>query len=533
MNDSTLVVEKLTVEIGVGDRRRRVVQDISFTLAPGKVVALVGESGSGKSVTARALVGLVAEQSRVTARRFNYGAHDLRQIKQKQWRALRGKSVGFVLQDALVSLDPLRTIGDEVIEALRAHGWGNKAARQQRMLALLAQVGLPDPERIAQLRAGELSGGLRQRALIATALALDPPILIADEPTTALDTTVQAQIIALLATLRQQGRGLLLISHDLALVSRLADEIIVLHHGVVVEQGATRQILSAPRHDYTRALLNAAPGSHPRTVRTDEPPAAPLSPPVLAARNLGKTFHRAAHRHTAVHDVSFTLPPGQTLGIIGESGCGKTTTARLVMGLLTPDEGEVTFNGEPWVRAAPQEAISERQRREKRRQLSIIYQDPLSSFDPRWSVAQILSDALDAAAIPRTQHPERIAALLARVRLTSDYAGRWPHQLSGGQRQRIAIARAIATEPQVIICDEPVSALDVSVQAQVLDLLADLQDELGVSYLFISHDLGVIRHICHHVLVMQQGRVVEQGAPEQLFHAPQHPFTQKLIQAAL
>ncbi|WP_017347242.1 dipeptide ABC transporter ATP-binding protein [Pantoea sp. A4] len=526
---SELHVEGLSIAVQLPDERKQLVHSVSFRLSPGKVIALVGESGSGKSVTARSLVGLSARGCDVSARQLTFAGEPLTSYSEKQWRALRGKQIGFVLQDALVSLDPLRTIGDEISEALQAHGWGNRQQRQQRVLELLEKVGIPHPELRARQRAGELSGGLRQRALIASALALDPPILIADEPTTALDTTVQAQIIALLQTIRQQGRGLLIISHDLNLVSQLADEVIVLHHGVVVEQGAVNQVLRHPQHEYTRQLLAAAPGARQLQHQRDFPPD---QLPVMVARHLHKSYTRARHRIIAVDDVNFVLHRGETLGIIGESGSGKTTTARIVMGLVEPDSGEIDFAGLPWVNPQATKPVRESQRRARRRALSIIYQDPLGSFDPRWTVAQVLSDALDAIDLPRAQHPERIAALLEQVRLPVSLAQRRPQQLSGGQRQRIAIARALATEPEVILCDEPVSALDASVQAQILDLLSSLQQTLGVAYLFISHDLAVIRHLCDRVLVMQAGKVVEQGSVTALFNQPAHPFTRQLLAAA-
>lgn len=538
MGKQHLVVENLSVMLGEGPARREVVRNISFTVEPGRVVALVGESGSGKSVTARTLVGLTGPGAQIRARRLEYGDRNLLSLSQAGWRSLRGKDIGFVLQDALVSLDPLRTVGQEITEALSAHGANDRSRNQRRMLDLLDLVGVPEAALRARQRSGELSGGLRQRALIATALALDPAIVIADEPTTALDTTVQAQILDLLAVIKQGGSGLLIISHDLAVVARLADEVLVLRHGEVVEQGATEDVLARPRHPYTKSLLEAVPGrrrrgshlsqeDHRQTVTT----LARLPRTVLEACDLSKIYTGPDHRQRPVVDaVSFRLESGQTLGIIGESGSGKTTAARLALGLVEPNTGTVTFDGAPWVSAGGR--VSERQRRPRRPEFAIIYQDPLSSFDPRWSVGQILGDALDAGGVARAEHRERIDDLLGKVRLTPDYARRRPLQLSGGQRQRVAIARAIASRPKVIVCDEPVSALDVSVQAQILDLLTDLQAELDVSYLFISHDLGVIRHMSDAVLVMRHGKVVERGPVEQVFQHPQHSFTRQLLAAA-
>jgi peptide/nickel transport system ATP-binding protein len=540
MTKQPLIVENLSVDIGIGEARRTVVRNVSFRVEPGRAVALVGESGSGKSVTARTLVGLAGDGASVSANRLSYGDLDLRDLSERRWRQIRGRDIGFVLQDALVSLDPLRPVGDEINEALAAHGWGNRQTRPQRIIELLQSVGVPEPEIRALQRPGELSGGLRQRALIATALALDPAVLIADEPTTALDSTVQAQIIALLASIKARGDGLLIISHDLNVVSRLADEVIVLNHGEVVEQGPVTQVLENPRHPYTRSLLNAIPGRHPRGTRLSGEKSVGKTRPswneekVLDVRTISKSYDGpGGTSRLAVDTVSFSINRGKTLGIVGESGSGKTTVARIALGLLDPDEGQVDFAGSAWVTPRQRKnRVTETQRRSRRSDLGVVYQDPLSSFDPRWNVSRILSDALDAAGIDRKEHPRHIADLLSKVRLSPEIAKRWPLKLSGGQRQRVAIARALASSPKIVICDEPVSALDVSVQAQVLDLLTDLQDEFGISYLFISHDLGVIRHVSDEVLVMRDGRVVERGPVEDVFNNPQDDFTRKLLAAS-
>jgi peptide/nickel transport system ATP-binding protein len=535
MSRRTLVVEGLSIEFA----GHSVVRNLSFTLQPGKSLALVGESGSGKSVTARSLIGLAGEGAVVRARRLEYGGVDLLALSERQWRRLRGKEIGFVLQDALVSLDPLRPVGKEILEVLQTHDWGDRQSRAARVVELLETVGVPEPALRARQRSGELSGGLRQRALIASVLALDPGLVIADEPTTALDATVQAQILGVLAAIKARGSSLLIISHDLAVVAQLADEVLVLRHGEVVEQGSMHQVLSAPSHPYTRALLDAVPAEHARGTRfspgRDALPAATAdtryNPVLLRATGLGKRYVGPDQQIRQVVDgVGFELRAGRTLGIVGESGSGKTTVARIVLGLLDADEGRVEFLGQPWNGAA-EARVTERERRPLRRDISVIYQDPLSSFDPRWNVGQILADALDVAGIPPASHAQRVRQLLKQVRLAPDIALRRPLQLSGGQRQRVAIARAVASNPKVIVCDEPVSALDVSVQAQVLDLLADLQRELGLAYLFISHDLGVIRHVSDDVLVMRHGQVVEHAPVEQLFDAPQHAYTQRLLGA--
>jgi peptide/nickel transport system ATP-binding protein len=535
MSDKHLIVEGLSIEFG----GQTVVRDVSFTLAPGKTLALVGESGSGKSVTARSLVGLAGAGARVTAHTLSYGGQDLLGLSERGWRGLRGKGIGFVLQDALVSLDPLRPVGKEILEALTTHLWGDRRSRAERVIELLDKVGVPEPELRARQRPDQLSGGLRQRALIASALALSPGLVIADEPTTALDATVQAQILQVLQEIKARGDSLLIISHDLAVVAQLADEVLVLRHGVVVEQGPMQQVLRTPSHPYTQALLDAVPAEHARGTRLSshnsgqvvQPRPGADSPVLLKASGLGKRYIGPDQQsRQVVDDVSFELRAGRTLGIVGESGSGKTTVARIVLGLLEPDAGQVQFLGHAWAGAGA-DRVAEKDRRVHRRDISVIYQDPLSSFDPRWSLGQILADALDVAGVAASQQPARIRELLEQVRLPAELASRRPLQLSGGQRQRVAIARAIASNPKVIICDEPVSALDVSVQAQVLDLLADLQASLGLAYLFISHDLGVIRHVSDEVLVMRRGQVVESAPVEELFEHPKHAYTQRLLGA--
>ncbi len=524
-----LRVENLRVAFG----EQEVVHGASFSLAPGECLAIVGESGSGKSVSARTLVGLTGEGSRVSADRLELDGESLLSLSDRRWRSIRGRKVGFILQDALVSLDQLRPVGKEIDEALRLHDWGSRQARRRRVLELLELVGVPEPEVRAEQRPYELSGGLRQRALIASAIAMDPELIIADEPTTALDMTVQAQVLDQLEAAKARGKALILISHDLAVVSRLADTVAVMAGGEILEYAPAERLFAQPEHPYTRALIEAIPSADSRGRRLSPVTRrAPLGAgerfareerPVLAASELVKRFRGPdGFERTVVDDVSFSLGQGETLGIVGESGSGKTTTARLALALLDPDGGEVTLAGEGW------SALPERSRRRRRRDISVIYQDPLSSFDPRWNVEQILLDALGGEYAGGARR-QRMVELLELVGLEAVHLKRRPLQLSGGQRQRVAIARALAPQPRVIVCDEPVSALDVSIQAQVLDLLADLQSELGVSYLFISHDLGVIHHISDRVLVMCDGRVVEQGGADDVLIRPQHPYTQKLV----
>ncbi|MFD8819757.1 dipeptide ABC transporter ATP-binding protein [Streptomyces sp. NPDC059627] len=591
-----LSVQSLDVTFGTLRRGGpvRAVRDVSFTLDRGECLAVVGESGSGKSVTARTLLGLAGARATVSARRLAFDGVDLTALSERGWRALRGRRIGLVLQDALVSLDPLRTVGAEVRETLGAHGLARGAEARERALALLSDAGIPDPVRRAAEYPHQLSGGLRQRALIASALSGTPELLVADEPTTALDVTVQAQILDLLGGLVADGTALLLISHDLAVVSRLADRIAVMYGGLVVEQGPARDVFRDPRHPYTKALLTAVPtpaakGSplsvpapgrreaagpggcpyaarcaaadtrcrtalperaagadgrltlcwHPGTplpapaVRRPGPAAVDRGrevsreQPLLEVREVSKRFRApGGGSRTAVSGVSFRIAAGETLGLVGESGSGKTTTARIVLGLVEPDEGTVRFDGEAW------SGLPERARRARRPRLQVVHQDPLGSFDPRHSVRRVVGEAAARAAGPRVRaRAARVTELLGQVGLSARLLDRRPAELSGGQRQRVAIARALATRPRLIVCDEPVSALDVSVQAQVLDLLAELRRELGVALLFISHDLGVVHHVSDRVMVMKDGRLVETGPVERIFGRPSHPYTRELLAA--
>lgn len=559
-DDVLLRVDGLDVSFDCPDGDRvDIVHDVSFTLRRGRCVALVGESGSGKSVTARSLVGLTGEGAAVSARTLSLGGESLLGRPDSWWRRVRGTRIGFVLQDALVSLDPLRTVGAEIEEALRLHGVGTRRSRRGLAVDLLDQVGVPEPAVRARQRPGELSGGLRQRALIASAIALGPEIVIADEPTTALDVTVQAQVLGVLESMVAEGTSVVLISHDLAVVARLADEVLVMQGGRIVESGPVDAILGSPQHPYTRQLIDAVPSEHTKgtrlsrdvptsrtaaalfrsagpespdrpdvTLRVDDatgtvPPYRPKR--LLDVRGVSKSY-RGPDRVTrrVVDDVAFHLDRGETLGIVGESGSGKSTVARIALALVAPDSGDVLFRGGPWsrARAAEQRAV--------RRRIGVVYQDPLSSFDPRWRVGRILADAVrlgDPGNASRVG--DRVVELLEMVGLGAQHVDGWPLTLSGGQRQRVAIGRALATNPEVVVLDEAVSALDVSVQAQVLDLLDDLQEQLGTAYLFISHDLGVIHHTSDRVLVMQGGRAVEQGTADAVFTTPQHPYTRRLL----
>ncbi|MEV6166483.1 ABC transporter ATP-binding protein [Streptomyces sp. NPDC052052] len=589
----------LTVQglhVGFSSRRGKVsaVRGIGFSLAAGECLAIVGESGSGKSVTARALVGLSAPGASVGAEVMELDGEDLRGLSDNRWRQVRGRGIGLVLQDALVSLDPLRTVAAEVAEPLRNHRTVPSRQIHETVLSLLASVGMSDPEVRSRQYPHQLSGGLRQRALIASAIAASPSVLIADEPTTALDVTLQARGLDLLAARKAAGTGVLLISHDLAVVARLADRVAVMYQGRFVEEGSVQDVLRRPRHPYTRKLLEAVPANATRHTRlsgpsgggigqqasadgcayaarcpvavpecgahdpvrveldaghavwcprTQEPWPAPTMPaprtehagkdtrdtaePVLEVRGLAKRFRDPDGRvRPAVHKVSFALPAGRTLGVLGESGSGKTTVARMVLGLLEPDAGEIRIAGQPW------SGVPEKERRHRRGRVQLVQQDPLSAFDPRWTAERIVGEALGSPGRRRIRaHRTRIRELFELVGLDPLLAERRPRQLSGGQRQRVAIARALAPGPELIVCDEPVSALDVSTQAQILDLFTDLQEQLGLSLLFISHDLGVIHYLSDEVVVMRDGEVVEAGAVEEIFAGPTHPYTKALLTA--
>ncbi|KHS70010.1 ABC transporter ATP-binding protein [Pectobacterium brasiliense] len=525
----------------------RSVKNLSFQVNAGEILALVGESGSGKSVTARTLVGLAGENVDVQANaieltRHDGGLCDLRYLTDRDWRAIRGREIGFVLQDALVSLDPLRKIGQEVAEPILTHRLLPRQQIPARVAELLTKAGIPDPENRAAQYPHELSGGLRQRALIASALAAGPQLLIADEPTTALDATVQKQVLKVFTALAQAGHGVLLITHDLAVVAEVADRVIVMQQGSLVEGGEAKQILSAPTHPYTRKLLAAIPTASTRGkwLAGADPLQSGIAPSpaslaanhtntddaiALTADRIAVSFKRPdGSRMQAVNQVSLQIKRGETLGIVGESGSGKTTLGKVILALQKPDSGEVRLADNAW------STLTERERRPLRARIQTITQDPLSSFDPQFTVAQILNQPLRLRRdLNDDEKQRRILTLLEYVGLTPDLLSRRPRALSGGQRQRVSIAQALASEPEILICDEPVSALDVTTQAQVLDLLVALQRQLGLTMLFISHDLGVVQHMSHRIAVMKDGDIVETGPVEQIFNQPQHPYTRLLL----
>ncbi|MFP3518372.1 ABC transporter ATP-binding protein [Pseudomonas sp. SIMBA_077] len=527
------LIDVQNLHVRFGPHAAPTLKGVSFQLHRGECLALVGESGSGKSVTSRTLAGLTGARAQVQAERLTFGGQDLRQFDERTWRKIRGAQIGFVMQDALGSLDPLRLVGQEIAEPLQLHTDLNRAQREANVIELLRAVGVPEPELRARQYPFQLSGGLRQRALIASAIACNPRLLIADEPTTALDTTVQAQVLALLESLRGDSTAMLIVSHDLAVVSRLANRVAVMHNGIIVEQGSVEQVLHDPQHPYTQYLLKTGRAVHFR--RTQGAARAPVNrvlaaveqtPPLLQVNALSKSFKGPDGRQrTVVNNVSLQLRRGKTLGIVGESGSGKTTLTRMILGLETPDSGDIQIKGQPWLN------LSAAEKRHVRRSIQVVFQDPLSSFDPRYNVRRVLSEALEVAGHKRGDWTQRAEELLALVKLDVAVLERRPIELSGGQRQRIAIARALAAQPQILVCDEPVSALDVSVQAQILELLDDLKQRLGLACLFISHDLGVINHVSDDVLVMKDGVAVESGRVRDVFDHPQHPYTQALLDA--
>lgn len=534
-----LRVEDLRVVFPTSRGPIEAVRGVSFAIKTGEILALVGESGSGKSVTARAVVGLAGSKANVDAHTMRIvGARDqmvdLLRLTPRAWRAVRGREIGFVLQDALVSLDPLRTVGREIAEPILAHRLLPRSSLAAEVETLLVRTGVPDPHvRVAQYP-HELSGGLRQRALIASALAATPRLLIADEPTTALDVTVQQQILSLFAALAHAGHGILLITHDLAVAAQVADRIAVMQHGRIVETGLARRILTMPSHPHTQRLIAAVPGSATRGSRLpatakphgQEAVDAGDQQPLLQVEDVSVSFKRPdGSVLDALAGVSLIVRPGETLGLVGESGSGKTTLAKVALALLQPDHGEVRFEGKPWSK------LAESARRPLRPRIQTIVQDPLSSFDPRYTGERIIEQPLRLRDLDRASRHRRIAELLDLVGLPSELVSRRPNTLSGGQRQRVSIAQALAAEPRLLVCDEPVSSLDVIAQAQVLALLVALQEQLGLAMLFISHDLGVIRHMSHRIAVMESGRVVETGTADEIFDAPRHPYTRRLLSA--
>ncbi|MFI5753730.1 dipeptide ABC transporter ATP-binding protein [Streptomyces sp. NPDC051569] len=532
MTEQLVQVQDLTVDFSAGEETVRAVDGLSFTLAAGRAIGLVGESGSGKSTVAGALLGLHRGTGAEVGGTVRVGGTDVATASERDLRALRGGVAAMVFQDPLSALDPYYAVGDQIAEVYRVHTDATRRAARVRAVEVLDRVGIPDAARRAKARPHEFSGGMRQRALIAMALACEPRLLIADEPTTALDVTVQAQILDLLHDLRREtGMGLLLVTHDVGVAAESVDEILVMRNGREVERGPVGDVLGTPKETYTRTLLAAVP-------RVDTP----MAPVVRGARSvnapdgaagvlleavdLRREFRRGRETVTAVDGVSLTVRPGETLGIVGESGSGKTTLGRMLVRLLDPSAGRLRYQG------AEIGTLSEKELRPHRRELQMIFQDPVSSLNPRRSIGESVADPLRAAGVlDETRIVSRVRDLLERVGLDPDRYDRYPHEFSGGQRQRVGIARALAAEPRLIVCDEPVSALDVTTQAQVTALLAELQRELGLALVFIAHDLAVVRQVSDRVAVMRNGRIVEQGTVEQVYGAPADPYTKQLLAA--
>ncbi|MFI6438860.1 dipeptide ABC transporter ATP-binding protein [Streptomyces sp. NPDC050759] len=507
---SLVHVTNLTVEFG----DLRAVDGLSFRLEQGAALALVGESGSGKSTVASALLGLHRGTGARVGGSVEVAGVDVQQASDDDLRRLRGAQAAMVFQDPLSSLDPYYAIGDQIAEVYRVHTRVSWRAARARAVEVLDRVGIPDAVRRSRARPHEFSGGMRQRALIAMALACEPDLLIADEPTTALDVTVQAQILDLLHTLRQEtGMGLLLVTHDVGVAAESVDDVLVMRHGRAVEQGPVGAVLGAPAEAYTRELLAAVP-----RVDATRTPSRASDEVVLEAKSLRREFGRGKKAFAAVDDVSLIIHRGETLGVVGESGSGKTTLGRMLVGLLEPTVGEVRHDGHARVGVNPA--------------VQMVFQDPVSSLNPRRSVGESIADPLRA----RGERDEkrirgRVTELLERVGLEGAHYDRYPHEFSGGQRQRVGIARALAADPRVIVCDEPVSALDVTTQAQVVALLGELQRELGLALVFVAHDLAVVRQVSDRVAVMRRGRIVETGPADEVYDNPQDPYTKQLLAA--
>lgn len=528
-----LAVRGLSVSYRARGATVQAVRNVDLDVWPGEVTAVVGESGSGKSTTAHAIIRLLAANGGIDAGTVRFGRHDLTALSERELRTVRGAQIGLVPQDPTVSLNPVKRIGEQVAEVLRIHQSATRRSAPSDAVAILDQAGLPDAATRARQYPHELSGGMRQRALIAIAIAGRPELIIADEPTSALDVTVQRVILDHLQHLTEEsGTSVLLVTHDLGVAADRAQRIVVMSEGRVVEAGPTRDILDNPRHEYTRRLLAGAPSlttARPRA--TVSAPSAAEAAPLVEVHHAVKEFrlpHSAGSARTvrAVDDVSFTLHRGRTLALVGESGSGKSTTARLVLRLTDPTSGRIVFDGADVTTARGAQA------RQLRRRAQLVYQNPYASLDPRFSIGEVVTEPLRAFKVgDRASRLAKARELLERVALPASTLERRPAELSGGQRQRVAIARALALSPDLVVCDEPVSALDVSVQAQVLDLLAELQADTGVAYLFISHDLAVVRQIAHQVAVMRAGRIVETGTAEDLFTRPRHAYTRELLAA--
>ncbi len=522
-----LSVQNLTIPLPAGGDRPYAVENVSYDIHPGEILCIVGESGSGKSMSANAIMGLLPDYLQPTQGSILLKGTNLLTQPEHWLRSIRGQQIGMIFQEPLSALNPLMTIGKQIGEVMQVHDKYPGEQRKQRVLELLNFVGLPDPEILYDLYPFRLSGGQRQRVMIAMALALEPDLLIADEPTTALDMTTQAQILSLIARIqKEKGMGVMFITHDFGVVAEIAHRVAVMEKGILVEQGTADQVLNRPQHPYTKRLIASVPNR-----RMDETPRAEEPAPVMEVRNLHKTYvvgggmlgtKRVVH---AVNDVSFTVRHGETLGIVGESGSGKSTIGKCLLKLIKVDSGQMLFQGKDIV------PLPESRFRPMRHNIQMIFQDPYASLNPRHTIGKILTDGPVANGKSRADAEARARELLELVGLDASSFNRYPNEFSGGQRQRIGIARALALDPKLLVADESVSALDVSVQAQVLELLRELQQKLQIAMIFITHDLRVAAQVCNSVVVMHKGKVVEYGKPSQIFERPENPYTQQLIAA--
>lgn len=518
-----LNIGKLSVRLPDGSDRAFAVHEMDLKIEKGEILCIVGESGSGKSMTADAVMGLLPKSLRFSAEHIRLNGQDLLRQPTSTLRDMRGREVAMIFQEPLSALNPLMRVGDQIAEVMKVHPGSDFYDVRARVIQLLDFVGLPEPETIRHSFPFRLSGGQRQRVMIAIALALEPDLLIADEPTTALDVTTQAQILDLMKRIQdEKGMGIMMITHDIGVVAELADRVIVMRQGETLEEGSVTDVLETPRHAYTRQLIDAVPMMIPKDARQID------GPPLLSVKNLNKIYGKPGGKNRAVHavnDVSFDLRAGETLSVVGESGSGKSTVAKLLVKLEEPDSGKYVLEGEDVTH------LSVRAFRPKRRVIQMIFQDPYSSLNPQHTVARSITAGPLAAGVSPAQAMDDARRLISRVGLDESALNRFPHEFSGGQRQRIGIARALAMSPRVLVADESVSALDVSVQARVLDLLADLQREYDLGLIFITHDLRVACQISDNLVVMHRGRIVERGTAHEVLLHPKAPYTQALVAA--
>jgi peptide/nickel transport system ATP-binding protein len=529
MSDTILSVDNLSISL-THDHSQTLVNDISFAIQRGEIFALVGESGSGKSLTSLAIMRLLDDALSITAGQIHLGQDNLFARTEQSMNRVRGRKIAMIFQEPQSSLNPVQTIAQQLREVVELHQVVAADTVQQHLIELLTEVGIPEPEKRLSWYPHQLSGGQKQRVMIAMALACEPELLIADEPTTALDVTIQKQVLELLNTLRKKrDLSVLLITHDMGVVYQMADRVAVMQHGRILEQTNRDQFFANPQHEYSRRLIHSLPKQDSFLSSSDQQPA------LLAIDDLKVWFpqkkgllQRTVGHTKAVDGISFAIQPGQTLALVGESGCGKTTTGKAILRLNPVYSGQLHFRGQRI------DQLSRREFLPLRQQIQVIFQDPFSSMNPRMSIREIIEEGMVSLGVEKDAGKREaiMAGLLVKVGMSADHLDRYPHEFSGGQRQRIAIARALAVNPKLIICDEPTSALDVSIRGQVLELLRQLQQELGVSYLFITHDLSIIPHLAHQVAVMKNGQIVEQGETEQVMRNPQHAYTKELLAAA-